>query len=147
MKINSTFKLSGSIAGIFILFAICMAPTVFAQSNEELAKEVVNPLTSMTLVPFQFNYDSNIGSVDDGDRFSLNIQPLWSFSINNDWNIISRTILPVIIQNDVFPEAGSQSGLGDVLQSLFFSPNAAVRGWIWGAGPVLRCSGVSGDHC
>ena len=41
-------------------------------------------------------------------------------------------------QEDIFPGAGSQTGTGDTVQSLFFSPKAATAsGWIWGAGPVL----------
>jgi hypothetical protein len=58
--------------------------------------------------------------------------------LNEDWNLISRTILPVVWQDDIFPGAGSQSGIGDVVQSLFFSPKAPTEGgWIWGAGPVF----------
>lgn len=37
------------------------------------------------------------------------------------WSLISRTIVPIVHQDDVVP-GGSQTGIGDVLQSLFFSP-------------------------
>ena len=49
--------------------------------------------------------------------------------------------MPVINQNDIFPGAGSQFGLGDVTQSFFFSPKPIPLGgnahFIWGAGPVF----------
>lgn len=59
--------------------------------------------------------------------------------LNQDWNIISRTILPVVWQNDIFHGAGSQFGIGDIVQSVFFSPKTPTAGgWIWGAGPVYE---------
>ena len=66
------------------------------------------------------------------------MQPVIPFSLNEDWNLISRTILPLIDQQDIFPGSGRQSGLGDTVQSLFVSPvEPSASGWIWGAGPVL----------
>ena len=119
---------------------------VFAQSDQDMAKEVANPLTSLTYLPLQLNYDSNIGPVDDGDRVSFNIQPLTSFSLNDDWSVISRTIFPIIKQNDIYPSAGSQSGLGDIVQSFFFSPvQATESGWIWGAGPAILLPTATDD--
>ena len=67
------------------------------------------------------------------------------FELNADWNLISRTILPVISQSDTFPGAGSQSGTGDIVQSLFFSPVKPVDGWILGAGPVFLLPTGSDD--
>ena len=146
MKSKSTYKQFRHITGIFIILAVFMVQTAFAQSNEELAKKLANPVASLISVPFQFNYDSNIGPNDNGDRYLLNIQPVLPFSMNDDWNIISRTILPVVAQDDIFPGAGSQSGLGDVVQSVFFSPKQPTEsGWIWGAGPVFLLPTATDD--
>ena len=58
--------------------------------------------------------------------------------LSASWNLISRTIVSFVSQDDIFPGAGDQTGLGDVVQSLFFSPAAPTpRGLIWGVGPVL----------
>jgi hypothetical protein len=105
---------------------------------EELAKKLANPVATLISVPLQLNYDTNIGPEDEGDRWTLNIQPVVPFSLSEDWNLVSRTIFPLIWQEDIFPGAGSQSGTSDLVQSLFFSPKAPTSGgWIWGAGPVF----------
>jgi hypothetical protein len=129
-----------------ILIVLLLAVPAFAETNEELAMKLNNPVAALISIPFQFNYDSNIGPNDDGDRYVLNIQPVIPFALNDDWNIISRTILPVVTQDDILPGVGSQSGLGDIVQSIFFSPWRPTQGgWIWGAGPVVLLPTATND--
>ncbi len=114
--------------------------------KEALAKQLSNPVAALISAPIQYNYDENIGADDTGSRTTINIQPVIPFSLNKDWNVISRTILPVIEQKDIYPGAGKQSGIGDIVQSIFFSPKAPTNdGWIWGAGPVLMLPTGSDD--
>ncbi len=122
------------------ILAAC-ASMIFASAahaqDADLAKKLANPISSLISVPFQWNYDSNIGPNDDGERSTLNIQPVIPVSLNSDWNLITRVILPVTSQSDIFPGAGDQFGLGDTTVSAFFSPVQPAFGkWIWGVGPV-----------
>lgn len=101
---------------------------------DELAKALSNPVAALISVPFQYNYDATYGK--NGERNTLNVQPVIPVSISEDWNLISRTIVPVIAQHDLVP-GRNQFGLGDVVQSVFFSPKEpSASGLIWGVGPV-----------
>lgn len=116
-----------------------------ASDADALAKALSNPVSSLISVPLQLNYDDGYGAGGDGDRWTLNIQPVVPIALNDDWNLISRTILPLIAQNDVIGD-DSQAGLGDVVQSLFLSPKApTASGWIWGVGPAFLVPTATDD--
>ncbi len=109
-----------------------------SEYEADLAMQLANPVAALISVPFQLNYNHNIGPADNGEQWLLNVQPVIPFSLNKDWNLISRTIVPIVDQSAIFPGAGSQTGIGDTVQSLFLSPTApTASGWIWGAGPAF----------
>lgn len=129
-----------------LVFGAGLATSVRAELEEQLAMQLSNPVAALVSVPFQFNHDGDIGSARGGSRTLLNIQPVVPFSLNADWNVISRTIVPVLRQDEVFPGAGRQSGFGDIVQSVFFSPKAPTAGGlIWGVGPVFLLPTASDD--
>jgi hypothetical protein len=160
----------------------------FAEDDgAELAKQLSNPVASLISVPFQANWDFRMGLLDQGTQLKLNFQPVVPLSLNQDWNLIVRTIVPYVSQEDVLkgprptfpgipedllaPFSGTvrdeldrvakkafnkavrkrpvdhhQDGLGDIVQSFFFSPKEPIGGTILGAGPVFLYPSATDDR-
>lgn len=112
------------------------APAGGADDAAALAKKLANPLASMISVPFQYNADFNGGVSGHAHRSYLNVQPVIPVDLNQEWNLITRTIIPVVYQEEMAPGQATNWGLGDTTASFWFSPKAPLNGWIWGVGPV-----------
>lgn len=113
------------------------------ESTDELRKAAQNPVASMISVPFQNNTDFNIGP-DKKTKNTLNIQPVLPFELNDDWNLITRTILPLVSQPDLFPGQERTFGLGDTSLSTFLSPSAPGK-IVWGGGPMFLLPTATDD--
>lgn len=114
-------------------------------ASAELAKKLSNPIASLISVPIKVDWDTGIGPAG-ADRSTYVIQPVIPFSLNGDWNLITRTIIPFISAQSPVAGGDKESGLGDITQSFFFSPKAPTAGgWIWGGGPVLYYPSASND--
>lgn len=105
-------------------------------SNEDLAKLAQNPVGNLISVPFQNNTNFNYGP-DRGVQDILNIQPVIPFGVTEEWNVITRTILPVVFNPSLGARVGAVNGLGDAQFTSFLSP-AQPGHWIWGVGPILQ---------
>jgi hypothetical protein len=103
----------------------------------ELAKKLQNPIGDLYSIPFQNNTNFNAGP-NKGTQDILNIQPVIPIHINEDWNVITRTILPVVWNPSLQPAQSVPFGLAPTSFSAFLSPKNPVDGWVWGVGPIAE---------
>jgi hypothetical protein len=138
--IHRTESFSKMLVGLLALtatLALCpMRQALAAEDSEtELAKKTQNPVADLISVPFQSNFYFNTGT-KDATVYVLNVQPVIPFKLSEDWNLITRTIMPIINQPSLFPRMESAFGMGDINPSLFFSP-AKSGAFIFGVGPTF----------
>ena len=105
------------------------------EGEADLAQAAQNPVGDLISVPLQNNTNFGFGPYDRTQNV-LNIQPVLPISLGSDWNLITRTIFPVITQPDFFSESGSTTGLGDISFTAFLSPSKPGK-LIWGVGPAI----------
>ena len=128
-------------SGLIMAMTLMAAPVLAADSDAELAKKTQNPIANLISLPLQSDWNYDSGPKDDKTSYTLNVQPVWPFSVSEDYLLITRTIMPV--KSIEFPE--NVTGIGDILQSFFISPKEQVGGWIVGAGPVFNYPTASDD--
>lgn len=141
MRFPDTLARAGALAAVLWLIApaVCGAqenppapPPV--PDGADLARRLSNPVSNLVSIPFQLNWDQGVGPGDQ-TRFVMNVQPVMPFSVNKDWNLIARVIMPFVSQPALAPGGMPTFGVSDVLASAFLSPTKA--GVIWGVGPVV----------
>jgi hypothetical protein len=76
------------------------------------------------------------------DGYVLNLQPVVPFHLNDNWNLITRTILPVV-WNPGSSIPTVPVGTAPVSFTAFLSPSHDVNGWLWDAGPVVQFPTIS----
>jgi len=123
-------------AGALVAVMAAAGPARADMSAEELAKLAQNPVGNVISLPFQNNTNLNFGP-EKGTQNILNIQPVFPISVGPDWNIITRTILPVIWNPSLGPGDSATSGIGDLQFTAFLSP-AKPGELIWGVGPIVQ---------
>ncbi|MFZ1640051.1 MAG: transporter, partial [Candidatus Contendobacter sp.] len=115
---------------------LAAAPAHAEMSAEELAKLAQNPVGNLISLPFQNNTNLNFGP-EKGTQNVLNIQPVIPISVNDDWNVITRTIIPIISMPSLYPGDDRTNGIGDIQFTAFLSP-AHPGEWIWGVGAIAQ---------
>jgi hypothetical protein len=126
---------------VFLILALAAPATAQQQDATELAKKTQNPVADLISVPLQSNFNFDAGFNHNKMIYVLNVQPVIPARIAEDWNLITRVIMPIINQPNLSPSiAGVPSttgtGLGDFNPSFFFSP-AKPGEVIWGLGPTF----------
>jgi len=132
-----------------IASALMLMPmsTFAGMSQEEIAKATQNPLTAMYSVPIQNNTYFNAGPLNKTKNIA-NFQPVIPIDFNDDWTLVTRTIVPLtyLPSNYVGIDEDSHFGVGDTTFTAFFTPkNPGDSGWLWGAGPVLYLPTATND--
>lgn len=121
----------------FAAFAEESVPQQEAEDNStELAKQTQNPIADLISLPFQWNVGFDTGP-DNHTSSVLNIQPVIPFNLSDDWNLITRTIVPIVNQQPIGPLDRQEWELGNTQFSGFFSPRNSGE-WTWGLGPILE---------
>ena len=113
------------------------------KSNADLAKASQNPVSDLISLPFQNNTNFGWGP-NEKTQNVLNIQPVWPFKLNEDWNLITRTIVPIVSQPAIPPSDDRTNGLGDTTFTGFISPRQPGN-IIWGLGPVVMLPTATDD--
>jgi len=82
---------------LLCLVAVLMAAPLWAAEEDEtaLAKKTQNPVADLISVPFQNNFNFSAGP-NDATIYNLNVQPVIPIHLTEDWNLITRTIMPII---------------------------------------------------
>lgn len=111
-------------------------PEKKADDVADLAKAAQNPIANMISLPFQSNVFFG-GGQKHAPIYNMNISPVIPIKLNEDWNLITRTVIPFMSQPSQFDGMDSSTGFGDINPTFFFSP-AKPGEWIWGIGPTLQ---------
>lgn len=118
--------------------ALSLYPAVAQEqdlSAAEIAKLVQNPLSDAILVPLANDANFGVGPWRQPTD-ALQIQPVVPFHINDDWNLITRTTIPLISQARFSETQGRENGIGDIVPILALSPSHPGP-LIWGFGPTF----------
>ena len=112
-------------------------------SAQDLAKQAQNPIADLISVPFQNDTNFNYGPRERTQNI-LNFQPVVPFKLSEDWNLITRTIVPIVHQPSLAKGDTSDNGLGDVNPTLFFATSVA-KDLMVGFGPTFTLPTSSQD--
>jgi hypothetical protein len=131
---QSRWPLSSAVA----VAAIAAGDTPFgcAEDASELSKLSQNPVAELISIPFQNNLTFGVGP-NSAPQNELEIEPVVPFRIGSDWNVISRTIIPVLSEPALTPDGDRTGGVGDISLALYLSPARTSSAFIWGVGPAF----------
>jgi hypothetical protein len=132
---------------LIFVFTLLVSCNSFADEQAELAIKLSNPVANLISVPVDFILEEGIGPTGDGEASIIKASPVLPFTLNDDWNLISRTVISYVDQDGIPGKGMGESGFGDIAESIFFSPSAPTeRGWIWGVGGIFLLDSATEDE-
>jgi uncharacterized membrane protein len=139
---GSNALLRGLLTLSLTLWAALTVPAGFAQPADEekpkaanVALDLHNPVATLTSIHLEQDWDFGYGNAK-ATAYTASLIPVVPFSLSPDWNLITRTVVPAIYAESPF-SGGSRGGLGDIVATIYLSPDQPMHGWYWGAGPGL----------
>lgn len=96
-----------------------------AHDVDELARKVSNPVAYMISIPIHADFDFGDWPEGESHNYLVDVEPVIPFRLSPRWNMISHTDFPIGYRNPVGSQGG-QFGLGDISQSLSFTPSARL---------------------
>jgi hypothetical protein len=134
---------ASSIILLMTFSALAQSAVPAWSQSADIAKQAQNPIARLISVPLENDFNPQTGPNKE-DSYVLQMKPVVPFKLSKDWNLVTRTIIPVIQTPDPAPGVAGASGLGDISLSLFLSP-AKVGSVIWGAGPIVSVPTAKDD--
>lgn len=141
--IVETMKRSGFVTSTLTLGAALTVPAVFAQPADEekpkaanVALDLHNPVATLTSIHLEQDWDFGYGNAK-ATAYTASLIPVVPFSLSPDWNLITRTVVPAIYAESSLSGGASRGGLGDIIATIYLSPDQPMGGWYWGVGPGL----------
>jgi hypothetical protein len=111
--------------------------TVSKANESDIAKESENPIGNLTVLPLQNNANFGVGP-HDGTQNILEFEPVVPIHLNDQWNLITRAIIPIVWNPDLSPFPSVPQAFAPTDFSAFLSPRNQVDGWTWGVGPIVQ---------
>jgi outer membrane putative beta-barrel porin/alpha-amylase len=146
VRLTHSTRSKSWLALVSVAAALAPIHALAQQDAAALAKAAQNPIADMISVPFQYNANFKTGPLEKTQSV-LNIQPVYPIDLNSEWNLITRTIVPLIWQPEFVAGEGRENGIGDIQFSAFLSPKQPTAGgWILGAGVVAQLDTASDDR-
>jgi hypothetical protein len=107
--------------------------------EEQVLRQLANPLSAMASIATILDFDYHIGPGEDGHRTTMFVQPTIPIHLGESWNVVSRTNLPIVYQEEISPGSGTQTGIGDLTEVAYLAKvQPGPRGWVWGGGPIVQ---------